>query len=66
MPVLKFTYNKALHRRGTRGYQGVCSWHAGECEKKPRWSMYTPMGWQAVCKAGLEAIERRYGKPVKG
>ncbi|MEU0411742.1 hypothetical protein ABZ307_28525 [Streptomyces griseorubiginosus] len=62
--LLKFRFNPELHGKRSRARQGICSWHAGECEKKPKWSFFTPMGWQSACGEAREAIEERYGKPM--
>ncbi|MCX5597642.1 hypothetical protein OOK29_05760 [Streptomyces phaeochromogenes] len=62
--LLKFRFNPALHGKKSRARQGICSWHGGDCGQNPRWSFFTPMGWQSACKDAREAIEERYGKPM--
>ncbi|MGA5116839.1 hypothetical protein [Streptomyces pseudogriseolus] len=62
--LLRFRFNPHLHGRKTKARAGVCSWHGGDCRKKPRWSFYTPTGWQSACRDAKPSIEDRYGSPV--
>lgn len=62
--LLRLRYNPHLHGRKTVARQGVCSWHGGDCKQKPRWSYYTPTGWQSACRDAKHLVEGRYGFPV--
>jgi hypothetical protein len=54
MPIVKYTYDASLHRAGTVGRQGGCSWHGQEaCAEQPMSSYETPNGDGGVpsCRA---------------
>ena len=62
MPIVKNTYAAKLHRAGTVGRRGGCSWHGQEaCAEQPTSSYETPNGMMAACPRAERQIEDLYG-----
>lgn len=64
MAVVKHPYCATLHREGTVGSRGGCSWHGqGACSEQPTSSYETPNGMMAACPRAERQIEDLYGPP---
>jgi hypothetical protein len=65
VPIVKHTYDAKLHREGTVGRRGGCSWHGQEaCSEQPTSSYETPNGMMAACPRAERQIEDLYGDPA--
>ncbi|GAA4135699.1 hypothetical protein GCM10022285_29680 [Streptomyces tunisiensis] len=65
MPIVKHPYDARLHRKGTVGGLGGCSWHGREdCSEQPTSSYETPNGMMAACPRAELQIEALYGSPI--
>ncbi|MFE9651346.1 hypothetical protein ACFYO0_46210 [Streptomyces sp. NPDC006365] len=65
MPIVKHPYDAMLHREGTVGRRGGCSWHGQEdCSEQPTSSYETPNGMMAACPRAERQIEDLYGAPA--
>lgn len=65
MSIVKQPYKAKLHRKGTVGWRGGCSWHGRrKCAEEPTSSYETPNGVMAACPRAERQIEDLYGAPA--
>ncbi len=65
MTIAKHPYTAKLHREGTVGRRGGCSWHGQkDCSEQPTSSYETPNGMMAACPRAELQIEDLYGAPA--
>ncbi|MGW2933163.1 hypothetical protein ACWDA7_15155 [Streptomyces sp. NPDC001156] len=65
MAIVKHAYDATLHKGGTVGRRGGCSWHGEKaCAEQPSSSYETPNGMMAACPRAESQIEALYGYPA--
>ncbi|MEW2043071.1 hypothetical protein AB0885_39815, partial [Streptomyces sp. NPDC005534] len=66
MAITKYAFDAQLHREGTVGRRGGCSWHGvNDFAEHPTSSYRTPNGMMAACPRAERQIEDLYGQPTR-